>query len=375
MIGTIPLNTKVYQGPRYGHFFLMPEDNLIHLYEGTEYAFINNNQVQAPPIEKPMVMIYPKEGSMVRNNIAGIVNAPWVTSEQRKGAEVWINYLLEDKQQRAFMEAGFRPGSTLPVTDPSSKINGKYGLDPEPDTRLLSPERIDPVVAAAIEKTWPEVKRPCIVTFVLDASTSMSGTKLEQARQGMIRALDSMAQNNRVGFLTFSDTVANQIPVAPLTRNRFNIVNALQNIKVQNATVVYDGIKAGIQMTDEADGEANTIRAVVVLTDGHASPGQNRLNDLIIMTSLNEIGITQFGGLEGELWGLDKNGNQVPKTEIVGSGLAMSTHHPVQIFFIGIGSDADMEVGRMLAEATGAEFQGVPDQDLANLLEEFSKYF
>ena len=25
MIGTIPLNTKVYQGPRYGHFFLMPE--------------------------------------------------------------------------------------------------------------------------------------------------------------------------------------------------------------------------------------------------------------------------------------------------------------------------------------------------------------
>ena len=73
MIGTIPLNTKVYQGPKYGHFFLMPEDNLIHLYEGTETAFINGVNVQAPPIERPMVMIYPKEGAMVRNNIAGIV--------------------------------------------------------------------------------------------------------------------------------------------------------------------------------------------------------------------------------------------------------------------------------------------------------------
>ena len=38
-------------------------------------------------------------------------------------------------------------------------------------------------------------------------------------------------------------------------------------------------------------------------------------------------------------------------------------------------SDADMEVGRMLAQATGAEFQGVTDKDLAQLLEEFSKYF
>ena len=87
MIGTIPLNTKVYQGPRYGHFFIMPEDNLIHLYEGTETAFINGVSVQAPPIERPMVMIYPKEGSMVRNNIAGMVQAPWVTEEQVEGGQ------------------------------------------------------------------------------------------------------------------------------------------------------------------------------------------------------------------------------------------------------------------------------------------------
>jgi len=41
----------------------------------------------------------------------------------------------------------------------------------------------------------------------------------------------------------------------------------------------------------------------------------------------------------------------------------------------GIGKDADMEVGRILAQATDAEFQGVTDKDLARLLEEFSKYF
>ena len=34
LIGTTVLNTKIHQGPRYGHFFIMPEDNLIHLYDG-----------------------------------------------------------------------------------------------------------------------------------------------------------------------------------------------------------------------------------------------------------------------------------------------------------------------------------------------------
>ena len=67
----------------------------------------------------------------------------------------------------------------------------------------------------------------------------------------------------------------------------------------------------------------------------------------------------------------------------------MPTRHPVQIFFIGIGTDADMEIGRILAEATGAEsekgveLQGgatvqrvrrVRDVDIARVLEEF-KYF
>ena len=152
MIGTIPLNTKVYQGPRYGHFFLMPEDNLIHLYEGGEQAIIGTQQVKAPPITKPMVMIYPKEGSMMRNNIAAIVNASWVKPEQAEAAEIWIDYPREDKQQRAFMQAGFRPGTDIPLSDPAGKINGRYGLNPNPSAMVLSPELIDPDVAAAIEE-------------------------------------------------------------------------------------------------------------------------------------------------------------------------------------------------------------------------------
>jgi len=40
MAATIPMNTRVHEGPRKTHFFLLPEDNLIHLYEGGEKFYL-----------------------------------------------------------------------------------------------------------------------------------------------------------------------------------------------------------------------------------------------------------------------------------------------------------------------------------------------
>ena len=375
-IGTTVMNTKIYQGPRFGHFFIMPEDNLIHLKEGTARAIVRMKKVTAPPIKRPMVMIYPKEGSMVRSNCACIVNADWVTEGQVEAAEKWIDYILEDEQQRRFMAAGFRPTAGLAVTDPSSKITGEFGLDMTKPTKELNPALIAPEVAAAIDRAWEDVKRPGIVTFVVDTSGSMLGTKLKETKDGIDRALDAMASNNQVGFISFDDKINSRIPVEPLEGNDYLIDEAVHKMRARGETALYDAIKKGIEMTDAAEGEADAIRAVVVLTDGRANRCQTRLDELIRMeSSKNEKPILRFGGCEGGPSAKDEDGTRVETEDIIGTELAMDTKHAIQIFFIGIGDDADLEVGRMLAEATGAEFQGVTQEDLANLLEEFSGYF
>ena len=158
-IGTTVLNTRIHQGPRYGHFFIMPEDNLIHLYEGTEEAFIGGKLVTAPPI-KPgsMVMIYPREGAMPRNNCACIVQADWVTGEHADAAQRWIDFIMEDEQQLAFMAAGLRPGTDLSLDNPMSKINSRYGLDPRTPPALIIPSLIEPAVAAAIDEAWQDAR-------------------------------------------------------------------------------------------------------------------------------------------------------------------------------------------------------------------------
>jgi Ca-activated chloride channel family protein len=154
-----------------------------------------------------------------------------VTEEQREAAQKWVDFLREDVQQRAFMAAGFRPATNLPLAD---TISGKYGLDPTQPTIEFNPALIDPAVASEIDQAWEEVKRPAIVTFVMDTSGSMKGDKLLQAKDGMIRALDTMAKNNQIGLLCFNTDVTNRIPVASLPVNRFRRTLQLE-IKMPSA--------------------------------------------------------------------------------------------------------------------------------------------
>ena len=100
-----------------------------------------------------------------------------------------------------------------------------------------------------------DVKRPGIVTFVVDTSGSMSGEKIRQAKDGMKAALDAMAPNNQVGFLSFADQVQPGVDVAPLTENKFLIAEAVDELKADGQTALYDAISAGVQMTDAVDGD------------------------------------------------------------------------------------------------------------------------
>ena len=250
-----------------------------------------------------------------------------------------------------------------------------FGLDATKPTRILNPSFTSPEVASAIDASWEDVKKPGIVAFVVDRSSSMKGGKLEQAKDGIIRALDTMAQNNQVAFVSFSDKIDSRIELGPLRQNRFEIAGVTQNTRAKGNTALYDAIRDAIRMVDSKAGDERAIRGVVVLTDGRSNRGSTFLDDIVRMMSADEVPIREFKGDHSADFAIDQYGNRVMKSDIVGTGLAMQTKHDVQVFFVGIGDDADMDVGRIFAEATGADFRGVAEEDLANVLEEISKYF
>jgi Ca-activated chloride channel family protein len=371
MVSTIPLNTKVHQGPRFGHFFLMPEDNLIHLYDGTETALVNGIEMRAPPIQHEMVLIYPKEGTLVRENCACAVRASWVDAEEAAANEAWFAFLRAPAQQAAFVRAGFRAGVS---SEQPLGLRQARGLAHGVPSHLLHAERVDPAVAAAIDASWHVVKRPAIVTLVMDTSGSMLGKKLQRAKDGLSQAVEAMADNNQIGFVSFGDEVERHLAIAPVALNRPLLQEQIKSLKARGETALYDAIKAGIEMTDQAPGDSDAIRAVVVITDGRANRGSVQLSSLVRLASNRETPIRDFRGFADDR-ARDIDGRPVPMESMAGTGLVLPTRHPVQVFFVAIGADADLNVGRVLAGATGAEFQGVTEEDLAEVLEEFSRYF
>ncbi len=219
------------------------------------------------------------------------------------------------------------------------------------------------------------MKRPGVVTFVADVSGSMAGPKLEQTKLGLFKALDGMAKTNSVGFITFADGIKARVNVGPVRTNRFAVANAAQGMRAAGNTALYDAIKAGVEMVDSAPGDEDAIRGVVVLTDGLANSGNLQLPDLVQMSSPSERPIVKLDGPAASRRATDARGAPVRPEDVIGTALAQPTQHRVLIFFVGIGNDADMQIGRILAEATGAAFTGTTEKDLAAVLGAFGRYF
>lgn len=375
--GTLPLNTKIAQGTEYGHFFLMPEDNLVSWFKGNETAVVADGTEKSIGAITDLVMIYPKEGSVLNANPAGLVDAPWVSADQKEGAGEWIEYLRDDEQQRTFMAAGFRPATGTSVKADERQFE-EWGLGAQPPTSIIEPGDLAPEVLERIIDSWGAVKNPAIVTLVVDLSGSMEGDPLAQVQDGLIRLLDAMADTDnvanesQVGLVTFSDEVITAIKPQPLRLSKYDIADEINQMSAKGSTALYDAVSRAVSITDSVAGDPRATRAVVVLSDGKASAGMC-LHDLVSMSSRDEVPVSAFCGLGGET-PTDDNGSGLLVSEVVGESLRQPLDHKVQVFFVSFGT-ADAHIGRILAQATGAEYQGSTDEDLASVIEELSGYF
>ena len=145
------------------------------------------------------------------------------------------------------------------------------------------------------------------------------------------------------------------------------------DLRAVGQTALYEALKTAIEMVDVASGEPNATRSVVVITDGQATAGDVRLDELIGMITRDERVVDDWSGFEGEEPMV--RGAAVDSETVLGVRLLPSTNNHVQVFFIAIGTDADIDVGRVLSEATRGEYQLTDDNELSALLEDFSKYF
>jgi len=289
----------------------------------------------------PLVAIYPEEGTLFSDNPFFVVDAEWVTDDQRTAAGLFEDFVQRPENQRRVLEFGFRPGN--PEVAVEAPITPELGVDPDqPQTTLDVP---DPAVLVEMLRRWDAQRKSARVLLVLDVSGSMgdpagagAATKLELAVRAAGDSLEQFQDRDEVGLRIFSTEIEGPgsttdaldlVEVAPIGGQRDELRSRLEGLTPVLGTPLYDvTADAYERMTAEYEGER--INAIVLLTDGRNDDPDGELD---------------LSGLLDQL-ASDSEGRQ---------------SQPVRIFPIAYGSDADLATLQRIAEATNAAVYDASD--------------
>ncbi len=318
------------------------EKSVIDYNQGNPDGVLDPGEEAVPP-KTPLVAIYPKEGTLYSDNPYIVLDAPWVSDEQREGAERFEEFVRQPENQEKVLAFGFRPGNTeVALSDPIVAANG---VDPDQPQTLL--EVPDPPVTVEILDAWATQRKKAKVLIVLDVSGSMAepagddrgSTKLDLAKEAIIAALDDFAPEDEVGLRIFTSdvgpdgaTTRDLVPIGPIGTQRETMASAIRSLVPLNATPLYTVTQASYEDLRQAY-DPSRINAVVLLTDGRNDDGDTSDD----RAQLDELLDTLGSGAEGQ------------------------AARPVRVFPIAYGQDADIGVLREVAEASDAAVYDASD--------------
>jgi Ca-activated chloride channel family protein len=224
-----------------------------------------------------LVALYPKEGTFFSDNPFIVLDGDWVTPEQKAGAERFQTFLAGKIEARLAARYGFRPADLK--AKPAPPITRGSGVDPEQPKRVLGlPE---PRVLAAVKAAWREDRKPANVLLVLDTSGSMNDEgRLERAKEGLEVFMRQVGRQDRVGLMTFSDTIQPLIDVGPFPRTERRLRETIGRLIADGGTSYYDATIEGFEAVRGLR-DTERINAVVLLTDGEDTDSSRSFEDTL----------------------------------------------------------------------------------------------
>ncbi len=220
---------------------------------------------------------------------------------------------------------------------------GKVTLDVGIDRPLLlvdSPQTVHLRIALrgfAMDEAWD--RSPLNVAIVLDKSGSMSGPKLEAAKEAAIMALQRLGDRDIVSIITYDSTVDVLVPATRL-RGMDDIIAAIHGIQAGGNTALFAGVSKGAAEVRKFL-DAHHINRILLLSDGKANVGPSSPDALARLgASLGheEIPVTTIG------LGLDYNEDLMSRLAMRSDGyhyFAQEAGELAEIF--------DDELGRALS--------------------------
>ncbi|HOG47885.1 MAG TPA: vWA domain-containing protein, partial [Anaerolineae bacterium] len=195
-------------------------------------------------------------------------------------------------------------------------------------------------VLRVVQDVWWYTKRHTNVYLVVDTSGSMEGTKLSDAKVALQTFLDQIKGNEeRMGLISFSSRVREEVPLGQLTTNRDKLTAAIGGLEAGGNTALLDAVNLAYRRL-QALNDRERINAIVVMTDGQENNSSIGLSDLVRSI--------QLGNRQGP---------------------------PVVVFCIAYGKDADMRTMERIAGAADGQARQGDLNTIRQLYKMISAYF
>ncbi len=266
-------NTYHYGMSTRSLFTLMAQNGPSYLHAGTnsETGLLATNKYQADALRFPLVFIFPSGGTFWSTNPICVLDADWVSEEQREAAKLYAEYLQEPEAQETAVEIGLRPTTDIELHAP---IALESGTDPRvsPET-IPSLEPVSGDTATAIKDVFKMTKKRATVVILLDTSGSMGGNKIRNAIEGTISFLNQLEQDDEVVVFSFNDYAERLEPFGRVGDVVESLRQSLRRLKTDGFTSLYDSVCIAIEQMNKARAEDETedesrLYGIVVLSDG-----------------------------------------------------------------------------------------------------------
>ncbi|QLE57012.1 VWA domain-containing protein [Nostoc sp. TCL26-01] len=268
------------------------------VYESSVIAANSN----LPPGQQRYEAVYPQV-TFTSNMRAIVPNAPWVSADEKAGAEKFITYWRSPDTQKIATDLGLRPGT--PGVALGAKFSPEFGVVAQAKYDSLRPPK--PEVVDAMLKSWQEAsKKPSLVVVVVDSSGSMEGNKLPAVQSTLQNYINNLGAKEQIALIDFDSQIRPPVLVDGTPQGRDRGLQFISGLSADGGTRLYD---AAIEARNwlQQNLRKDAINAVLILTDGEDSGSQTSLDQLSAelkksgFSSDKRIGFFTVGyGNEGE---------------------------------------------------------------------------
>ena len=158
----------------------------------------------------------------------------------------------------------------------------KVGMKVETDRAVL-PADGDRTVVVKVSLDAPpapsHVARPPVnLCLMLDRSGSMSGDKIEKAKEAAIEAVKHLGSQDMFSLVIYDHNVETLVPATPV-RNLDGIVSRIRSIQPGGSTALFGGVSQGAAEIRKNGGN-RFVHRIILLSDGLANVGPQTPEDL-----------------------------------------------------------------------------------------------